>query len=682
MRRTQKLLLGVVGALSALTMMACEVGPTPETRDLGDITGVEEIGQPISAFSAYSWDAGTGALTLNFDGSETLLIVGKHVVSGAIVVNDVALPATTGTNLKRLFISGQAAGETVILDFANGTFAPGTDAGVGIWVDLGTGANSLKVRGAGATGDTISVGGVERAAFMAYNIDAWTDISVAATGPGTVAYTFSLGGGNDVFTGSATQYGVTGPYMQAAGTVAATGTITAVDEGSGIADGDTFTIGDGVRPPTVFEFEVAGGVTAGRVPVAIAALDTAATIAPLIRAAINGVGASLAVTAAVPVGAAVGLTNDALGAFGNVAITQTSTMTIVGMTGGVGAGGTGVTVYGGLGDDTLTGSAGNDTLNGDLGTDLLSGGNVSYDSDTISGGASFADGGGLDTVTYASRTGDLAITIGAGADDGEATETDDLGVDVEIVQGGSGADTFTGAAGNQIFYGNGGNDTFLMGSAALGNDQVYGGAGTDTVSYAARTAAVTVTMDGTAGDGETGESDNVGSDIENFVCQTGVFACTVTGNALDNSFTCGGGLDKLNGGAGDDSFVFGANGSVGAGADEITGGTGLDTVDFRTFGVGVNLKMDGTASTTMSKKIMTDVENVRLPDSVNTLVCNAADNRVYGGTAADTVDLGGGDDFFEGGGGADSLTCGDGSDIWINTGASGSAAVTPSDCEL
>lgn len=117
---------------------------------------------------------------------------------------------------------------------------------------------------------------------------------------------------------------------------AATGSITFI-AGSLLVDGETFTVPDGTNPATVFEFDSGGGVTSPNVAVAFTALETAATIATTARAAINGVGAGLAVTAAAPVGAVLGLTNDATGAAGNVAITDTVanvTFTHTGMSGG------------------------------------------------------------------------------------------------------------------------------------------------------------------------------------------------------------------------------------------------------------------------------------------------------------------------------------------------------------
>src|SRR5690606_25921870 len=77
--------------------------------------------------------------------------------------------------------------------------------------------------------------------------------------------------------------------------VQATGTLTAIAAaiGVGIEDGDTFTLDDGINPATVFEFDTDGNVTPGNVAVPIGASDSATLVKAAMIAAINGVGAAL-----------------------------------------------------------------------------------------------------------------------------------------------------------------------------------------------------------------------------------------------------------------------------------------------------------------------------------------------------------------------------------------------------
>lgn len=536
----------IVGGLAIVAMTSC--GSIEAPVDQGDISGVEELAQPLAALATPPAFA-TGTLTVTMASAE-IAIISKHAVSGNILVNDVFAAGATSAAVKNVAITGAGGAETVIIDFANGTFAPGTSSAAGITAAMGAGADIFKVRGVSAGADKITVGGTALATDIAFNSDAFKDIAV--TGTGTIAYTFSLGGGNDTF--------------------------------------------------------------------------------------------------------------DAL-------------------SGGFGTGGSAYagasTVYGGIGDDVLTGGAGNETMYGDVGNDTMNGGTAA-DADVYNGGA------GTDTVTYAARSAAVTVTVGAGANDGESGETDTVAVDVEIVRGGTGNDSFTGFTGDQTFYGGAGDDTFLMGllaSTGDGNDTVYGEAGTDTVSYAARLEAVTVTMLGnTANDGNSGgELDNVRDDIENFICPTAAVVCTVTGNTLDNSITGGAGADVLVGGAGDDTFVVGATAGIGAGADSFSGGLGVDTVSFAAFGAVIDVTMDGVASATQSKIIGLDVENLTCPSaSACTVTANDSANRIVGSSALDTINAAGGDDFVETVGGNDALDCGDGSDIVV------SAAGTPvkTACEL
>ena len=554
-----KKFLTTVGALAALMLTACE--PNVPRGDVGDITGVEEIGAPLAALATAPAFA-TGTLTVTLASGETA-IISKHAVSGNILVNDVVTTGATATAVKTIVVNGAGGNETVLLDFANGIFAPGTTSAAGIQVAMGAGTDVFKLRGAGSSADTITVGGTALAADMAFNVDNYKDIAV--TGSGTISYTFSLGGGNDTFNATSGAYGTGGSPFAAA-----------------------------------------------------------------------------------------------------------------------------VTVYGGLGDDTITGGNGNDTLYGDLGNDTLSGGISATDHDTFYGGSENDGGGGLDTVTYAVRDAGVTITVGTnladgGWDDGETGERDEVTSSIEIVRGGTGDDTFTGTTGDQTFYGGAGNDTFLMGllaSTGAGNDTVYGEAGTDTVSYAARIEAVTVTMGSNAandGNATASEADNVRDDVENFICPTAAVVCTVTGNALDNTITGGAGADVLSGGAGDDTFVVGATAGIGAGADTFSGGAGIDTITFASFGATINVAMDGTTSTTQSKVINNDVENLTCPTaSACTVTGNDGANHIVGSSAADTISSVGGDDFIESSGGGDTIDCGDGSDIFYSSGGS----PTTTNCEL
>ena len=356
------------------------------------------------------------------------------------------------------------------------------------------------------------------------------------------------------------------------------------------------------------------------------------------------------------------------------------------------------TLTGGDGADTISGGAGNDIISGGLGADILNGDadNDTFNEGAVTNGADTFNGGtGTDTVSYALRTAIVAVTIAASggtADDGESTETDDVIDDVEVVTGGTLADTMTcqaagctlnggagddiltGAAGADTLNGGVGDDTFVEGTAASGGDVFNGGAGTDTVDYSGRSVALLVTMDGVAADdGESGELDDVNVDVEDLL--GGTVADIITGNLNNNVITGGTGNDTLSGGAGDDTFRERA---VTSGADSFDGGAGVDTVDYSARVAALTVTMDGVAADDglggETDNVSATVENLLGGTAGDTITGNLLDNNIDGGLGADTIVGGAGDDILDGAGGTDSVTGGDGDDICI-----GETLVT---CEL
>lgn len=103
--------------------------------------------------------------------------------------------------------------------------------------------------------------------------------------------------------------------------VKATGSITAI-AGANLIDGEVFVLNDGVNAATTFEFNT-GTPTAGNVLVSYTAGDADTVVAASIQTAINGVGSTLLITAAAPVGAVVNLEADNFGTAANQTITET-----------------------------------------------------------------------------------------------------------------------------------------------------------------------------------------------------------------------------------------------------------------------------------------------------------------------------------------------------------------------
>lgn len=250
------------------------------------------------------------------------------------------------------------------------------------------------------------------------------------------------------------------------------------------------------------------------------------------------------------------------------------------------------TVYGGAGNDSVSGGEGDDRLLGGTGNDSLIGGLGDDDEfgeagndrflqgDTTSANGSdlLVGGANTDTVTYSGRAGGVTVDVDGQFDDGQAFERDNVSRDVESVEGTAYADRLTGNELANTLSGLGGNDVFVERSTASGADSYAGGSGVDTVTYAARTGAVRVDLDGVADDGATGEGDNVRADVENVTGGGG--ADVLTGSSASNRLTGGGGNDTITGNAGAD-YLDGGTGNDTLYAkdgvrDSVVGGTGTD----------------------------------------------------------------------------------------------------------
>lgn len=155
---------------------------------------------------------------------------------------------------------------------------------------------------------------------------------------------------------------------------------------------------------------------------------------------------------------------------------------------------------GGDGDDILTGGLGNDTVNAGAGDDVISllTIDVAADQDVVDGGL------GTDTLSFAERTTNLFVDIGASGH---------IIKNIENAIGGSASDTIIGTAGNNYLsggsgddglHGHDGDDTLEGGT---GNDNLHGGAGSNTLVYRGNFADYTIS-DGRVVDNNTADGDD------------------------------------------------------------------------------------------------------------------------------------------------------------------------------
>lgn len=159
-------------------------------------------------------------------------------------------------------------------------------------------------------------------------------------------------------------------------------------------------------------------------------------------------------------------------------------------------------IFGGPGRDTLRGSdSADDLLSGDEGDDVLDGG---YGDDTLLGGAGddtltanlgadvYRGGTGFDALTYASYSTGVRVTVGGSG--GSVGEGDDVGGDLERVDGGTGDDTLVGSGAGEYLSGGAGNDAI---DGAGGADVLSGGPGDDALTARDGVADVVSCGDGT-----------------------------------------------------------------------------------------------------------------------------------------------------------------------------------------
>ncbi len=279
-------------------------------------------------------------------------------------------------------------------------------------------------------------------------------------------------------------------------------------------------------------------------------------------------------------------------------------------------------IMGAGGDDTICGLGGRDIIDDGAGADYVSGGGAAdvLNQPAAPDAGDVIDGGpGKDKVSYASRTNSVYVTLDDDDDDGATGEGDTITATVEIVLGGIDDDTLVGSSGNNRLYGNGGDDTldggagndYLTGSTgddtlkggagndrvlgggdddtvdegagASGTDVVKGGGGSDTVSYADRSAVVTIMLNGDAVSGAAGENDRVLT-VEGAI--GGSRSDTIVGHTTPDTLIGGVGNDDISGGVGNDDITGDA------GNDTLNGDSGNDHLDSQD-GVDGNDTVDG-----------------------------------------------------------------------------------------
>jgi len=302
------------------------------------------------------------------------------------------------------------------------------------------------------------------------------------------------------------------------------------------------------------------------------------------------------------------------------------------------------------------------------------------------------------SAAFAAETCDFKpVTIMGDENDNTLTGTE--GADVIWAGGGSdkveglgGNDTVCLGLGNDSFDGGAGDDVVVSESSAVdGNDNLNGGAGKDKVLYARRTFAVTVSLDDAFNDGQSGETDNVHSDVEWVV--GGQSGDSLNGNDGPNILDGNSGVDTINGFGGVDD-LFGGEAidllAGGQGADNIDGGGGNDFIEAEAVVDGADWLFGGTGVDTVSYQNRTTrvlgtidaVSNDGAPGEGDNIQLDV--ENLIGGSGDDTLSIFGpggpngvfADNVLTGGPGSDTIDVVDGPAITNDTAVGGSGTDT------
>lgn len=281
------------------------------------------------------------------------------------------------------------------------------------------------------------------------------------------------------------------------------------------------------------------------------------------------------------------------------------------------------------GNDILKGGAGNDVLNGGAGIDNMTGGDgsdtyyVDSISDTVteSSGTNSGTDKVISSVSYTIGSNVEALTLASGAGNINGF-------------GNTGANTITGNTGDNLLDGKGGTDTLI------------GGDGSDTY-VVPTTGTVTITETGTTGTDEVDSAITftigASSGIENLTL-TGTSnidgtgdsnANTIKGNSGNNTLTTGGGADDLQGGLGNDTYIYTASNTVTVNVTE-SASAGTDTLD-----------VTSISAATVTITLPINVENLILEgaDKINgtgNALSNILDSHLNTSTATNAITLTGG----------------------------------------
>jgi hypothetical protein len=230
----------------------------------------------------------------------------------------------------------------------------------------------------------------------------------------------------------------------------------------------------------------------------------------------------------------------------------------------------------------------------------------------------------------------IQVRLGDRSDRARVTTNFDIGTSLrggrgsDELRGGSGEDYLIGGPGDDRMFGNAGPDVFREGSRSNGSDFMRGGSGPsgvlpvrDRVDYGLRHRPVDADLAGDGDDGERGERDHIGADVESLIGGSG--DDRLTGNRRGNTLSGSRGTDVIAGRDGADSLFADRSGLSAASTDDrLSGGAGSDTL----FGsAGANVMQGGAQADSIYAGDGRDTVRAR-DGAVDQVHCGAGDDVV------------------------------------------------------
>lgn len=291
------------------------------------------------------------------------------------------------------------------------------------------------------------------------------------------------------------------------------------------------------------------------------------------------------------------------------------------------------TVNGGQGNDTIHAGGDADFLAGDEGNDHVFG---DAGNDTIFGvdGDDELHGGGDNDIIYGNEGNDQLF-----GEEGADTLVGELGSDT--MSGGPGDDNYTLEGADTLIEAvGGGNDTATVGSSFMIQDATFvltPGAEIETLTAATVNVPISLNLTGNE------------------------FGQTILGSTGNNLIDGGGGIDRLDGGLGDDGYIVDRPGDIvienaGAGSDRV-----FAKSDY-TLGTGQFIETLSTNNDSGTAALALHGNELG-----NRIIGNAGANLLAGEAGDDRLEGGAGNDRLIGGRGHDQLIGGTGADTFVFT---------------